>query len=178
MSNVTVKPMPDVKPARQPSNLDLVLGRIGMWLMVLAFGGVAWSINGGFSVIGLGVVASSFNDAGRLFWAAATSIQFAVPVKVPGLPETQPLIPWIGVVAGSLLQISVIWRKLSGRSIPLWLLVSALLMSVYDYATTLFGLGTVEWIAKFGILLQIPLAALFTFAVEGAIGYALRGGKR
>lgn len=155
-----------------------MLGRIGMWLMVIAFGGVLWAINGGFSVIGLGVVASSFNDAGRLFWAAASSIQFAVPVKVPGLPETQPLIPWIGVVAGSLLQISVVWRKLSSRTIPTWLLVSAVLMSIYDYTTTLFGLGTVEWISKFGMILQIPLAALFTFAVEAAVGYALRGGKK
>lgn len=168
---ITSQPLPS---ARLHQPIDLLIGKIGLWLMVLAFGGVIWTINGGFSVIGLGVVAASFNDAGRLFWAAATAIRFPVPVKVLGLPETQPLIPWIGVLAGSLLQISVIWRKLSNRPIPPWLLISAALMSVYDYTTTLFGLGTVEWIAQFGMFLQIPLAALFTFAVEGAIGYALR----
>lgn len=164
--------------APAPGGCALALGKLGMWLMVASFGGVFWAINGGFSVIGLGVVASSFNDAGRLFWAAVTSWQFRVPVVVSGLPTTQPLIPWIGVGAASLLQISLIWLKLSGRPIPVWLLVSASLMSIYDYATTLLGLGTVAWLARLGLVAQIPIAALFTFGLEGAIGYALRGGKK
>lgn len=174
---VTMKPMPSGGP-RVPRDVDLLVGRAGLWLAVIAFGGVFWAINGGFSVIGLGVFANSFNDSGRLFWAAATSITFTVPVQVRGLPTTQPLIPWVGVIASSCLQISIIWRKLSGRPIPLWLWVAATASSFYDYGTTFFGLGTITWIAALGPYVQAALAVPLTFGLEAMIGYALRGGKR
>jgi hypothetical protein len=176
--SVTSRPLPDPPTSGRASNIDLLVGKLGMWLAVIAFGGVFWSINGGFSVIGLGVLANAFNDSGRLFWAAATSIQFTVPVQVRGLPTTQPLIPWLGVVASSCLQVSIIWRKLSGRSIPLWLWVAASASSCYDYATTFFGLGTIVWIAALGWGLQAALAIPLTFGLEAMIGYALRGGKK
>jgi hypothetical protein len=174
-------PMPDPPkdaPPRAVGGFDLFIGRLGMWLAVIAFGGVFWAINGGFSVIGLGVLANSFNDSGRLFWAAASSIQFAVPVRVPGLPATQPLIPWLGVIASSCLQVSIIWRKLSGRPIPLWLWVAATASSFYDYGTTFFGLSTIGWIAALGPYVQAVLAVPVTFFLEVMIGYALRGGKK
>lgn len=145
-----------------------------MWLTVASFGGIFWAVNGGFSVIGLGVMASAFNSAGQLFWAAVSSLTFPVPVRVAGLPVTQPLIPWIGVVAASLLQISVSWLKLSGRSIPVPLLVTAVLVSIYDYVTTVFGLGTVEWIALIGLPAQLLIAIPLTFCIETAIGFALK----
>ncbi len=153
----------------------LIIGKIGMWLAVIAFGGVLWAINGGYSVIGLGVVARSFNQAGQLFWDLASTVQFTVPVR-GGV--SQPLIPWIGVVASSCLQISIIWLKLSRKPVPVWLMVAAGVASLYDYATTLFGLGTVQWIAAIGIAAQALIALPLTCALEFMVGYALRGGRR
>lgn len=152
----------------------ILIGKLGMWLAVISFGGIFWAVNGGYSVIGLGVLASSFNSAGVLFWAAVSTWTFAVPVKVAGLPATQPLIPWIGVVAASLLQISVAWLKLSKHAIPWQLMTTALLLSIYDYATTVAGLGTIPWLAKGGIVPALVIAIPLTFAIEASIGFALK----
>lgn len=152
----------------------VMLGKLGMWLAVVSFGGIFWAVNGGFSVIGLGVLASSFNDAGRLFWAVISQFTFAVPISAPGLPTTQPLIPWIGVVAASLVQISVAWLRLSKIAIPKPLLITAILLSAYDYITTFFGLGTIPWLAPGGPIPAAILAVPLTFALETAIGYALK----
>jgi hypothetical protein len=159
---------------RQPRDWSMTLAKIGVWLAIGCFGGIIWAVNGGFSVIGLGVVASSFNEAGRLFWAAASAIRFPVPVAVPGLPATQPLIPWLGVLAASILQIVVIYRKLRNLDIPPWLWAAATALSLYDLTTTFFGLGTVAWLAAVGWPIQAVLALVLTFAVEGIIGYLLR----
>src|SRR5436853_7135632 len=111
--------------AAQRKGLDwpLLLGKIGVWLAIASFGGIFWALNGGFSVIGLEVVATSFNHAGRLFWGLVASLTFPVPVRVVGLPATQPLLPWLGVIAASLLQVCAGYLKLRGRDIPLWLLL-------------------------------------------------------
>jgi hypothetical protein len=171
---VSVQSSPLSSRPRTSGGPAIFLGKVGMWLTVASFGGIFWAVNGGFSVIGLGVMASAFNSAGRLFWAAVSSITFPVPVQVAGLPATQPLIPWIGVVAASLLQISISWLKLSGRSIPVPLLVTTILVSIYDYVTTVFGLGTVEWIALIGLPAQLLIAIPLTFCIETAIGFALK----
>jgi hypothetical protein len=152
----------------------ILLGKLGMWLAVLSFGGIFWAVNGGFSVIGLGVLASSFNAAGVLFWAAVSTWTFPVPVQVAGLPATQPLIPWIGVIAASLLQISIAWLKLSKVSIPRPLLVVGVLLSIYEYVTTFYGLGTIPWLAPGGPVPAAVLAVPLTFTLEIAIGYALK----
>lgn len=162
------------RPATPSGGCALAIGKMGMWLTVASFGGIFWAVNGGFSVIGLGVLASAFNSAGMLFWAAVSTWVFPVPVAVPGLPTTQPVIPWVGVVSASLLQISVSWLKLSKRSIPVPLLATAVLVSIYDYVTTVFGLGTVSWIALIGLPAQLIIAVPLTFCLEAAIGYALK----
>jgi hypothetical protein len=162
------------RPAARNGGCAILLGKAGMWLAVASFGGIFWAVNGGFSVIGLGVLASAFNSAGALFWAAVSSWTFPVPVIVPGLPTTQPVIPWIGVVAASLLQISVAWLKLGKQPIPWQLLMVAALMSVYDYATTFFGLGTIPWLEKGGPIPALLIAIPLTFALEVSIGYALK----
>lgn len=158
----------------QKGGCAILLGKLGMWLAVASFGGIFWAVNGGFSVIGLGVLASSFNSAGALFWAAVSSLTFPVPVTVPGLPTHQPLIPWIGVVAASLLQISITWLRLSKVSIPRPLLIVAVLLSIYDYVTTFYGLGTIPWLAPGGPVPAAVLAVPLTFTLEIAIGYALK----
>lgn len=167
---VTSKPLTSARPG----GCAILLGKLGMWLAVASFGGIFWAVNGGFSVIGLGVLASSFNSAGVLFWAAVSSLTFPVPVVVPGLPTTQPLIPWIGVVAASLLQISIAWLRLSKVSIPRPLLIVAVLLSIYDYVTTFYGLGTIPWLAPGGPVPAAVLAVPLTFTLEIAIGYALK----
>lgn len=160
--------------AARSNDWTLTLGKVGVILALAPFGGLFWAVNGGFSVLGLGVVAANFNSAGALFWAAISAINFTVPVEVPGLPTTQPLLPWGAVLGATILQIVVIWRKLRGRSIPTWLLIFAILLSLYDIATTFFGLGTVEWIASAGFIIQAPIALVLTFGLEATIGFLLR----
>lgn len=161
-------------PPRKRTDWSLLIGKAGLWLMIAAFGGIIWSINGGFSVLGLGVIAGTFNDAGRLFWALATSVTFHVPVTTPGLPTDQPVFPWCGVVAATLLQIVVIWRKLSHRPIPPWLWAAAGALSIYDYGTTFAGLGTVVWLQQAGWLIRGALTLVLTFALESVVSVALR----
>ena len=163
-----------VTAQRRRLDWPLLLGKVGVWLAIACFGGIFWAINGGFSVIGLQVVATSFNHAGRLFWAAMASVTFPVPVSVVGLPSTQPLIPWLGVIAASLLQVCTIYLKLRGRDIPHWMLLAAVLLSIYDLATTFFGLGTVTWIAQAGLVVQAGLAFILTFIVELTVSFMLR----
>src|SRR4051812_8981539 len=120
MSNSTVRSAP-MKPPRSRVDPPILLAKVGVGLAVLSFGGLVWAINGGFSVIGLGVIAGEFNYAGRLFWATATALTVPVPVTVPGLPTTIPVIPWGIVLASSCVQIAVVWLKLSGHPVPHWL---------------------------------------------------------
>lgn len=152
----------------------VLFGNVGMWLAIVSFGGVFWAVNGGYSVRGLGVLASSFNEAGMLFWQAMTAITFPVPVAVPGLPRTQPLIPWIGVVAASLLQICTLVLRINNKNVPMKLILATLLLSLYDLGTTFTGLGTVPWIAQVGWAAQAILAVILTFSFEAAIGFMLR----
>ena len=76
--------------------------------------------------------------------------------------------------AASLLQVCAIYLKLRGRDIPPWMLVAAVLLSIYDMATTFFGLGTVGWIAQAGLLVQGGLAVILTFIVELTVSCMLR----
>lgn len=152
----------------------LIAGKVGVWLSVITFGGIFWGINGGFSVLGLEVIATSFNTAGRLFWAAIASITFQVPVQVAGLPATQPIVPWLGVIAASLLQIAVIYRKLRQKDIPVWLFIAAAVLSGYDMATTYFGLGTIHWIIQNGHFIQALIAFVLTFLLELTVSLMLK----
>lgn len=148
-------------------------GDIGVWLAVLAFGLPIFAVNGGFSVTGLGWLCRSFNDAGRLIWAGLEAFAVPVPVVVPGLPSTLPVIPWMGVLASSICQVVVIWLKLSGREVPTKLMVAATALSIYDFGTTLFGLFDVAWLKRGGLLVQVPVATLMTFSPEIIIGAVL-----
>jgi hypothetical protein len=152
----------------------LGLAKVGVFLALLPFGAIFWAVNGGFSVLGLGVIAAAFNSSGALAWAAISSVTFTVPITIPGLPTVQPLFPWGAVLGATILQIIVIWRRLRHKSIPAWLLMFAVLLSLYDFATTFFGLGTVRWIVGAGAIVQFVLAFLLTFSLEATIGFLLR----
>lgn len=147
---------------------------IGMWMAVLVFGSIIIIVNGGFSVLGLNITAASFNDAGKLFWAAVSAIQFPVPVKVSGLPTTQPLVPWLGVASASFLQITVLYRRSRGLYVPMYILLFTVFLSLYDLGTTYSGLGTVKWIVSAGWVVRLILTILLTFGVETIIGLMLR----
>jgi len=125
-------------------------------------------------VLGLGVIARAFNDAGRLFWALATSWTSHVPVDAPGLPTDQPVLPWCGVIAATLLQIVVIWRRLSHKPVPAWLWGAAAALSLYDFGTTFAGLGTVEWPQQAGWIIRGLLTLVLTFVLETVVSIALR----
>lgn len=177
MSNhpVTSRPYPAPQTPRR-AGIDLAgfIGKVAAWAVALSVGPVIWAINGGYSVIGLGVVAAAFNDAGQLFWAMMTRWRFTVPAQVPGLDNTQPVLPWVLVGASSLLQIVVTWLTLQRRAIPPWMVLLAIALSVYDLATTFFGFGTVQWIQRAGWVVQGPLAVIFTFSLEVLVGFLLR----
>lgn len=153
---------------------SMIFAKIGMWMAIFVFGGIIIVVNGGFSVVGLRVTASSFNEAGTLFWAAMSAIQFPVPVTVQGLPTHQPVVPWLGVISASFLQITVLYRRSRGLYVPVWMIIFTVFLSLYDLGTTFAGLGTVAWILKAGFLVRLILSLLLTFGVETVIGLMLR----
>lgn len=155
-------------------DLSLLLGRVGMVLSVVCFGGLFWAINGGFSVLGLEQIAKMFNSSGRIFWEIISAWRFPVPA-LPALPASQPVIPWMGVAAASMLQIAVIYRRSMGLTVPRSMLWAALLLSGYDLATTYFGLVTMAWLAKTHPAIIGVLAVLLTFLVETIVSYTLKG---
>jgi hypothetical protein len=161
-------------PPQKPVDLSLLLGRVGMVLCVLSFGGLLWAINGGFSVIGLERMALMFNASGRVFWAIMTLWRFEVPT-VPGLPGTQPIVPWIGVSAASMLQIAVIYRRAVHLPIPRSMFFAALVLSAYDLATTFFGLASMPWLQSTHPAVVGLLALILTFVVEFIFSFALKG---
>jgi hypothetical protein len=152
--------------------MSLVL--IAVLFILVPVGGLFFAVNGGYSIVGLETIANAFNAPGRFLWASVSALSFRVPVSVMGLPETQPAVPWCIVIGTSLLQVVTSWRKLTGRSVPRWLMGFTIVISGYDIITTFVGFGTVPWIITAGILVQVPLAVLFTFGFEGAVSFLLR----
>jgi hypothetical protein len=153
---------------------SMMLIGIAVWMIIIPFGGLFFAVNGGYSIIGLGVIANAFNESGQYIWVALNSVTFPVPVKVPGLAPTQPLILWCGVVATSILQVVVFWRKLTRRYTPAWVLLLVSVVSIYDLATTFFGFGTIAWVQAVGVIVQGAIAILITFGLEGTISFLLR----
>lgn len=151
----------------------VLIGWSGLVIGVVVFGGVFWAINGGFSVIGLGVVASAFNDAGTVFWSLMTQWTFDLPGNVPGVPQRLPVLPWAGVLAASMLQVSVILLRLLRWPVPRVLGVAAGLFSLYDFGTTYFGLGTAAWMRDVHNAFQFLLTIVITFIVEAALALIL-----
>ena len=162
------------EPPRRGPDWSLLLIKLGGWLAVIAFGGLFWLVNGGFSVRGLEALSAQFGPGGLLFWEAVSGIKLPWRFAIPGVPPTQPLVPWLGVVAASLIQVGIVWRKLQGKPIPLWVVGIGAVMSIYDFATTFFGFGTLQWVQWAGPVAQIPISLLFTFGLELLIGFLLR----
>jgi len=163
------------KAPRPRSDLSLWLGFIGVWLAILAFWPPFWAVNGGFSVQGLEIVAKRFNEAGALAWEWISLLTFRIPIRdLPGLNETQPLLPWVGVVSASILQIVIVVRKLLGKPIPTVLWVAGSGLSLYDAVTTFFGLGTVGWVRTAGTAVQGLLTLILTFTGELGVGVLVK----
>lgn len=159
------------RPARPHSSPLVWLGFVGVWLAILAFWPPFWAVNGGYSVTGLEVVARRFNSAGALAWEWISLLTFRVPIDdLPGLDETQPLLPWVGVLAATILQIVIVAGKLLGIKIPPILWVAGIGLSIYDAGTTFFGLGTVRWVQTAGGGVQALLTLLLTFTGEVGVG--------
>ena len=160
-------------PGRGP-DWSLLLIKIGGWLAVAAFGGLFWLVNGGFSVSGLQSLSAQFGPGGLLFWQTISVIKLPWEFVVPGLPERQPMVPWAGVVAASLIQVGIVWRGMQGKPIPVWVVIVGLILSLYDLTTTWFGLGTLQWVQWAGRIVQTLLAIFFTFGLEVLIGVLLK----
>ena len=163
------------KTRQRSSRVPIILAKLGAWMLIICFSILFIGINGGYSIIGLESIAKAFNDAGQQFWAITTAIKFPVIVQVDGLPTHWPLIPWAGVIGGSLLQGAIIWMKLTKQYVLWWVWVMGLLISIYDFETTFVGLGEVAWIkaTENGILVQTPLAIFITFVVEVVVAVML-----
>ncbi len=179
-SRVTSRPIRAEPPRRGRSGTEvmLVVGHVGVWLAVLCFGSLFWAINGGFSVRGLEVVSGMFNEAGAVFWQVVSSLTFTVIVPRTGLVSVQPVIPWIGVLAASCVQVAVIYLSSVQYRAPVWLIVAAVLLSAYDLGTTFFGLRTVQWALHAGVVVQVILTVLITFLVEFSLSFILRSIRR
>lgn len=152
---------------------SLWLSRLGVILSVVSFGGIFWAINGGFSVVGLQTFAQSFNSYGAIFWAIASAWTFQLPA-IPHVPATQPIIPWLGVVAASILQITLIYRKIMRLSIPRLLIGITIVLSIYDLGTTFYGLSTLAWLASAGTIVIAIIAIVITFIFEATVSYLIK----
>lgn len=165
-----------------------VIAQIGLWGISLTIGCVIWAINGGFSNAGLEAIALSFNTTGEIFWLLLSNITFSVPVPDFVSPEikaaaTQPLIPWIAIISGSLLQISISYKITSGETIPRYILIMGSIYSLYDFGTTIVGISQLPWFANLWdnnilligrFLILIILSLFITFSVEGIFGFLLQ----
>lgn len=181
---VTMRELPPPGPERkqkqpkapgQRSPVLVWLGFVGVWLAILAFWPPFWAVNGGYSVMGLEIVARRFNEAGALAWEWLSLWTFRVPIRdLPGLDETQPVLPWIGVIAATILQVVIVAGRLLNVRIPPILWVAGIALSLYDVVTTFFGLGTVGWIQVAGIVVQGLIAILLTFTGELAVGVLVK----
>lgn len=162
-------------PPRRRSPTLIWLGFLGVWLAILAFWPPFWAINGGYSVQGLEIVAGRFNEAGALAWEWLSLWTFRVPITdLPGLNEVQPVLPWVGVTAATILQVVIVAARLLRAEIPPALWVAGILLSLYDLVTTFFGLGTVAWIQAGGAAIQGVVAILLTFTGEVGVGVLVR----
>jgi hypothetical protein len=157
-------------PPRSGFDPSLLLIKLGGWLAVIAFGGLFWLVNGGFSVLGLEVVSKLFGTGGAIFWGFVSAGKLPIGAGIP----PQPIVPWLGVVAATFIQIGITWRAILRKPIPVWVIAIGVLLSGYDVATTFFGFGTLQWVQQAGPLAQIPLTLLFTFGLELLVGYLLR----
>lgn len=163
----------DLTTPKAQRDLSLLLGRAGVVVALFSFGGVVFAINGGFSVLGLEHAAQRFNRAGVVFWAIVSTWQVDTPA-IAGIPTSQPIIPWLGVAAASLLQIVVIYRRLVGKHIPLFMMLGAILLSFYDYASTFYGLAATAWLATAGTAVQLFLALVITFLFEFSVSFTIK----
>lgn len=154
---------------------SLIFGRLAVWLIILAIGPIWWGINGGFSVFGLRSFAGGFGSYGLLFYELVASWTFSLNVAAKvGLPTAQPVLAWGLVVASTVLQVVLIYRRLRKKSFIWWLVIIGILLSIYDLGTTWFGLGTVSWIQRGGPLVQSVVGFILTFGLETGIGFALK----
>ena len=161
------------QPRMQFPDPSLWLAYIGVGLVAIAFGGVVWAINGGYSIAGLEVLAGKFNSSGTIFWAAASAWRMQVPVPVPGIATTQPVLPWLGVIGISILQIAVIYRRLKGLRMPFFVWLAAAVCSAYDVTTTYYGLGTSSWL-QVSETTRAIIALVLSLTFETVVGFVLR----
>jgi hypothetical protein len=162
--------MPPKAPKHGGFDPSLLMIKLGGWLAVAAFGGLFWLVNGGFSVRGLEVMARAFGTGGAIFWGFVSAARLPIG---GGLPA-QPIVPWVGVIAATLIQIGITLRLIQGRGVPFWVGAVGLLLSGYDVVTTFFGFGTLQWVQRAGLVAQLPLTVVFTFGLEVLIGFLLR----
>lgn len=155
------------------------LGLTGVVFLLVSVGPLIILMNGGYSIVGMGWLADKIGPYGRLFWAAATTFTIDVPIAArAGLPLAQPVLPWLMVIGMSFLQISLL---VSRRQASAWIAGAGILVSVFDYVTTVVGMALMPWMAGLGLLryLWYPVAAALavpvTFGFEGLIARVLRG---
>lgn len=163
----------DIGAAPPRRDWSLLAGRVGVVVALVSFGGIVFAINGGFSIIGLEHAASKFNRMGVVFWVLISRWSIQTPA-IAGITTSLPIVPWLGVIAASLLQIVVIYRRLIGRKIPAYMLLSAILLSLYDYVSTYYGLAATAWLASAGMIIQLLLALVITFLFEVSVSLVIK----
>jgi hypothetical protein len=100
----------------------------------------------------------------------------ASALKLPGggAFSGQPIVPWLGVISATAMQIAVTHRAARRKHIPLqgWLICAGL--SLYDAVTTFAGLSTNPWVIERGLWIQIPATIIITFGFELAVGLIVK----
>lgn len=166
-----ITPTPQAAQTRRDWSLEL--GRYGVLLASVVFGGALWAIYGGYNVLGLQAITQSFNDAGKVFWAIISLWQIDLP-NAPGIPRSIPAVPWLGVISASTTQFAIVYRKMRSLHIPRWLIIAGLLLSIYDFSATYFGLSGLKWLGASPAYVRGALSIVLAFGFELAFSFILQ----
>lgn len=161
----------DIPAPRPRRDFSMTLAGLAGSLALLPFLIILMTVNGGYSVAGLEGLAAKFNNEGRIFWSVISSWTFAIDrAALLGLPVAQPVLPWAGVVGTNLLQIVLIYRKITGRKIPYWMWTLGILASIYDVSSTFVGVSTVGLLVDTWLPVRAVATGLITFLTESILG--------
>lgn len=162
--------LPPAPSRRRGFDLSDALTRLGVLGVAVSIGLLLFLVNGAFSVAGLQTAATALGGWGIVFWQLVSGPSWRLPFVVPDVPQVQPLVPWVLVVSSSLIELGILARKWARQPIGFDVALIGTLVTVYDAATTFYGVGTWGWIVglvpSVKLVLQLVLTAFFTLGFE------------
>lgn len=162
----------------RPSSGDIgsVLLTIGLVVVSMLAAMFFWVLNGAFSIVGSHLLAE-MSPYTQALWELIAARKFDTGVvRVSGFERFQPTWLWVGVAGISLAQLGAIIARYSGKTISRQSWGGLLVLSLYDFGTTLRGVLTLAFVNEAGVLrwpAAIVLTVILTIGVEYVCGRAL-----